>query len=77
MANAKPEHDSVWQKTPYTNLIRYQSSQVDSARIKVKGKLIRWSLRTNLITVAKIQFADLEKAEHQKTRASPQLQTDE
>jgi hypothetical protein len=34
----------------------------------VKGKLIRRSLRTNLITVAKLQLADLEKVEPQKVQ---------
>lgn len=63
------EKDSVWQNTPYTNLIRYKPSQVYFARIRVKGKLIRRSLRTNVISVAKLRLADLEKAEHQKAES--------
>jgi hypothetical protein len=55
------EKDSVWQKTPYVNLLRYKPSQVYFARFRVKGKLIRRSLKTNSITVAKMRLADLEK----------------
>ena len=55
-----------WQKTQYANLIRYVPSGVYFARIRVKGKLIRKSLKTDSITVAKLRLADLEKAERQK-----------
>jgi len=55
----------VWQKTPYTNLLHYKSSQIYFARLRVKGKLIRRSLKTNSITAAKLRLADL-KNEQQK-----------
>jgi len=58
---AEPEKD--WQKTQYSNLIRYVSSGTYYARLRVKGKLIRRSLKTDTITVAKLRLADLEKAE--------------
>jgi integrase len=64
-----PEKDSVWQKTPYVNLLRYKPSQVYFARFRVKGKLIRRSLKTNHITVAKLRLADLEKNEQQKAQS--------
>jgi len=67
-ADDQPEKDSVWQKTPYANLIRYKPSQVYFARIRVRGKLIRRSLKTNVITVAKMRLADLEKCEQQKAQ---------
>lgn len=64
------EKDSVWQKTPYVNLLRYKPSQVYFARFRVKGKLIRRSLKTNSITVAKMRLADLEKGEQQKAQGA-------
>jgi integrase len=70
--NANDDHtepDSVWQNTPYTNLIRYKPSQVYFARFRVKGKLIRRSLKTNSISVAKLRLADLEKTEQQKAQS--------
>ena len=70
--NAKDDNtteDSVWQKTAYANLVRYRPSEVYFARLRVKGKLIRRSLKTNSITVAKLRLADLEKIERQKVQS--------
>ena len=61
--------DSVWQNTLYANLIRYQPSQIYFARFRVKGKLIRRSLKTNHISVATLRLADLEKVEQQKAHS--------
>ena len=49
MDDASPESKAVtqWQKTQYANLIRYVSSGVYFARLRVKGKLIRKSLKTD------------------------------
>jgi hypothetical protein len=58
---AEPESD--WTKTPYANLIRYEPSKKYFARLRVKGKLIRRSLKTTVLSVAKLRLADLEKAE--------------
>ena len=60
-----PEKASVWQRTPHANLVRYQASGIYFARFRVKGKLFRRSLKTNVITVARLRLADLEKAERQ------------
>jgi hypothetical protein len=43
---SKNEKDSIWQKTPYANLIRYEPSGTYFARLRVSGKLIRRSLKT-------------------------------
>ena len=67
-STADSESDSVWQKTPYTNLIRYRPSQVYFARFRLKGKLIRRSLKTSSLSVAKLRLADLEKSEPQKVQ---------
>jgi integrase len=55
-----------WLKTPYANLIRYKRSGKYFARLRVRGKLIRRSLKTTRISVAKLRLADLEKEERQK-----------
>jgi iron-sulfur cluster repair protein YtfE (RIC family) len=55
--------DKDWQKTPYSNLIRYIPSGSYYARLRVKGKLIRRSLKTSLISVAKLRLSDFEKVE--------------
>jgi integrase len=56
----------LWQKTPFANLVRYVPSGIYFARIRVRGKLIRRSLKTNTISVAKLRLADIEKIERQR-----------
>jgi integrase len=58
-----------WQKTPYANLIRYVPSGTYYARLRVKGKLIRKSLNTDLISVAKLRLSDFEKVERQRSES--------
>lgn len=60
---------SKWQKTPYANLTRYIPSGTYFSRFKVKGKLIRRSLKTTAITVAKLRLGDMEKEERQKAES--------
>jgi hypothetical protein len=57
------ESDKDWQKTPYSNLIRDDPSGTYYARLRVKGKLIRRSLKTDVLGVAKLRLADFEKHE--------------
>ncbi len=59
-ASPKPK---LWQKTQYANLIRYIPSGTYFARIRVAGKLVRRSLKTNVLSVAKLRLSDFEKAE--------------
>jgi integrase len=68
--NDQPSQDSPWQKTHFANLIRYKPSQVYFARFRVKGKLIRRSLKTDQISVAKLRLADLEKTERQRVQSA-------
>jgi integrase len=51
----------VWQKTPYPNLIRYVPSGTYFGRLKVAGKLIRRSLETHVLEVAKLRLSDFLK----------------
>lgn len=57
------QKDSKYQKTQYANLIRYVPSGTYFARLRVAGKLIRQSLKTDRITVAKLKLSDLENRE--------------
>ncbi len=54
-----------WQKTQYSNLIRYVPSGTYFARLRVKGKLILKTLKTDVPSVAKLRLADSEKLERQ------------
>jgi hypothetical protein len=56
----------LWLKTPFANLIRYVPSGIYFSRIRVRGKLIRRSLETTSLTVAKLRLGDLEKVERQR-----------
>jgi integrase len=62
----RPRKNSRWAKTQYANLVRYVPSGQYFARIRVSGKLIRKSLKTKRISVAKIRLSDLEKDERVK-----------
>jgi integrase len=60
---ADKKTESVWQKTNYANLWRYVPSGTLYARMRVDGKLIVKSLKTDVISVGKLRLADMEKAE--------------
>jgi hypothetical protein len=47
-------------------LVRYEPSGKYFARLRVRGKLIRRSLKTTQLSVAKLRLTDLEKGERQK-----------
>jgi len=64
---------NLLQKTQYANLVRYVPSGVYFARMRVKGKLIRKSLKTDSITVAKLRLADMEKAERQNAESQAEV----
>ena len=55
------DQESVWQKTQHSNLIRYVPSGMYFARLRVDGKLIRASLKTNTLSVAVLRLADRTK----------------
>ncbi len=60
---SQTEQNGPWQKTPYANLIRYVPSRIYFARIRIQGKLIVRSLKTDSIAIAKLRLAELEKDE--------------
>jgi integrase len=63
--SAEPNSARSWQKTQFSNLIRYVPSGMYYARVRVQGKLIRKSLKTDVLSVAKLRLADFEKFERQ------------
>jgi len=65
-----PGSSKEWQKTQYSNLIRYVPSGTYFARLRVRGKLIRKSLKTDVLSVAKLRLADLEKNERETAESN-------
>jgi integrase len=61
--------ESQWQKTPVANLVRNIQSGNYYARIRVRGKLIWKSLKTDRISVAKLRLSDFHKGERQRATA--------
>ena len=68
-ANSSDHPDSPWQKTPVANLVRHVQSSNYYARIRVRGKLIWKSLKTDRISVAKLRLGDFHKEQRQRAAA--------
>ena len=68
-ANSSANTDSRWQKTPVANLVRHVQSGNYYARIRVCGKLIWKTLKTDRISVAKLRLGDFHKEERQRAAA--------
>jgi integrase len=56
-----PEREVVWQKTRVPNLVRYGPSGTYFARVRVRGKLKRQTLKTDVFSVAQLRLADFVK----------------
>jgi len=56
METSETDKDLQWQKTPVANLVRNASSGLYYARVRVRGKLIWKSLKTDCMSVAKLRF---------------------
>lgn len=68
-ANSSENTDPRWQKTPVANLVRHVQSGNYYARIRVRGKLIWKSLKTDRISVAKLRLGDFHKEERKRAAA--------
>src|SRR5258708_13985804 len=70
---AAPENARLWQKTQFSNLIRYSPSGTYFARLRVNGKLIRKTLKTALLSAANLRFTNFGKFASQRaeTHATP------
>ena len=70
MKTENSESESLWTKAPVANLVRYEPSGIYFARAKVRGKLVRKSLDTNVLSVAKLCLADVLDTEHKAVAPS-------
>ncbi len=70
LATSSADSGKDWQKTQYANLIRYVPSGSYFARLRVRGKLIRKSLKTDVLSVAKLRLGDLEKNEREAAESN-------
>ena len=64
------ESASLWTKAPVANLVRYEPSGIYFVRAKVRGKLVRKSLETNVLSVAKLRLADVLDTEYKAVAPS-------
>jgi integrase len=55
------DSQSDWVKTPVANLIRYKPSGIYFARVRIRGKLFRQTLKTDVMRVAKLRLSDFIK----------------
>jgi integrase len=53
-----PESHSDWVKTQVANLVRYKPSGIYFARVRIRGKLFRQALKTDVMSVAKLRLRD-------------------
>src|SRR6266852_4708062 len=67
--NSSDKTESRWQKTPVANLVRHVESGNYYARIRLRGKLIWKSLKTDRISVAKLRLSDFHKEERKRAEA--------
>jgi integrase len=70
MKTQNSESEGLWTKAPVANLVRYEPSGIYFARAKVRGKLIRKSLDTNVLSIAKLRLADVLDTEHKAVGAT-------
>src|SRR2546423_11412602 len=70
MVDERPEEYQKQAATPASNLVQYVPSGRYFARLRVRGKLIWKSLKTDKMSVAQVRLADFAK-EH-RTRAEAQ-----
>jgi integrase len=64
--NSSDTTEQRWLKTPVANLVRHVQSGNYYARIRVRGKLIWKTLKTDRISVAKLRLGDFHKEERQR-----------
>ena len=70
MKVSKTDQDSQqWQKTPVANLVRNAASGGYYARVRIAGKLIWKSLKTDRMTVAQLRLGDFPKQERHRAEA--------
>src|SRR5205085_1688590 len=73
MQSKKAEPKRLWTKAPVANMVRYEPTGIYFIRAKVRGKLIRASLETNVLSVAKQRLSDRLDAAHRSVPASTKI----
>ena len=63
------DQSKTWQSNQYANIVQHVPSGIYYARLRVKGKLIWRSLKTERISIAKLRLADVEAEEQKKAEA--------
>ena len=61
--------ESPWEKSSISNLVRWKSSKIYFARVKIGGRLIRKSLDTPIMSVARNRLSELIKEERERAEA--------
>jgi hypothetical protein len=69
LQEAKPK-ESPWEKSNISNLVRWKSSKIYFARVKIGGRLIRKSLDTPLMSVARNRLATLIQQERERAEVA-------
>ena len=62
-SKTESKQEAQWQTTPLANLVRNTASGNYYARVRLKGKLIWNSLKTDALAVAKLRLGDFLKEE--------------
>ena len=74
LQDAEPK-DSPWEKSTISNLVRWKSSKIYFARVKIGGRLVRKSLDTPLMSVARNRLANPIQEERERAAvATPDVQ---
>jgi integrase len=68
--SSKTEKEPRWLKTPIANLVCNATSGVYYARVRVRGKLIWKTLKTDRMSVAKLRLGDFLKEENHRAEAT-------
>lgn len=66
MNTSKSKQETKWQKTPVANLVRNAVSEIYYARVRMGGKLIWKTLKTDRLSVAKLRLGDFLKEENHR-----------
>ncbi|HUB66626.1 MAG TPA: hypothetical protein VL981_03995 [Candidatus Methylacidiphilales bacterium] len=65
--------ESPWENSTVANLVRWKSSKIYFARFKVGGRLVRKSLDTPLLSVARNRLEDLIKQEREREKGPTRI----
>ena len=70
METSETEKEPQWQKTSVANLVRNASSGIYYARVRIRGKLIWKSQKTDRMSVVKLRLGDFLNHENHRAEAT-------